>query len=775
MRILSLRLIVSLILGITLVSLASSWYEVSTQNAALRDDLQRKAETLGESLARNAESYQQTGNQAGLEQMAQRYTGPDHLLGIGIYNADGTPLVVSRSLEASLAAPPQLLKNALTSLHQQSGFGLQRFKLVHLQAVPIFDAERHVAGAILVVHDAAYIRDETLRIWSQAFARMALQVLVIVAITLLILRWSLAGPVARVEQWMKALRTGKHAPPPSAGDLDFLGPIAREVAPLAESLQKARAAAEMEARLRNANESLWTPERLADDVRSQLNGSSLFVVSNREPYTHNRRGKEIAISVPASGVVTAIEPILCACSGTWIAHGNGDADFEVADNYGRLQVPPEEPRYTLRRVWLSSEQENGYYNGFANEGLWALCHMAHTRPTFRTSDWEHYCAVNEKFADALVEEIGGEEHPVVLIQDYHFALLPRMVKQRLPNARIAIFWHIPWPNAELFGICPWQRELLDGLLGADLVGFQVQAHCNNFLDSVDRYLEARIDREHFSVSRNNHDSYVRPFPISVDFPEFPAGSLLSVAEERSLLLSELGIEATYLGVGVDRVDYTKGIIERFQAVELFLERHPRYQERFTFIQIGAPTRGSIEAYADFQAAVSIEAERINMRFKRGRWKPIVFLNRQFSHEEVQRFYRAAHLCMVTSLHDGMNLVAKEFVASRSDERGVLILSQFTGAARELQDALIVNPYDIRATSEAIAQALEMNVDEMADRMARMRRTVKDHNVYRWAANLIGDLCDVRLETRDRGRISSTSETTNETQEQENGELDACLR
>ena len=498
MRILSLRLIVALIVGITLVSLASSWYEVRAEKDALRQDLERKAETLGESLAGNAESYLQTGNRTGLEQLVEHFTNRDHLLGIGVYDRDGSTLVVTRGLDSVISTTPQLLKDALMSNRTESRFMLLHFRRVHVLATPLHGADKSVAGGLLVVHEAAYIRTEIFRIWSRVFVHIVIQVLVIVAITLLIVRWSLAGPIARVAQWMKALRTGRHAIQPSANDLDFLLPLAREVAPLAESMQKARAAAEMEARLRNTSESLWTAQRLADHVRSKLDGSSLFVVSNREPYIHSRRGKDITVTVPASGLVTAIEPILCACNGTWVAHGSGDADVETVDSHDRLQVPPDDPRYTLRRVWLSAEQEDGYYYGFANEGLWPLCHIAHVRPTFRASDWAHYNAVNVKFADALAEEMAGEDHPVVLIQDYHFALLPRMLKDRLPHARIAIFWHIPWPNSESFGICPWQRELLEGLLGADLIGFHVRAHCNNFLDSVDRVLESRIDWEHFS-------------------------------------------------------------------------------------------------------------------------------------------------------------------------------------------------------------------------------------------------------------------------------------
>jgi alpha,alpha-trehalose-phosphate synthase [UDP-forming] len=530
-----------------------------------------------------------------------------------------------------------------------------------------------------------------------------------------------------------------------ARDLEFFQPLAREMAPLAESMRQARAAAEIEARLRNTNESLWTAERLADHVRTKLDGSSLIVVSNREPYVHNRQGNTVTVTVPASGLVTALEPILCACNGTWVAEGSGTADKETVDAHDRLKVPPDDPRYTLRRVWLSPEEEQGYYYGFANEGLWPLCHMAHTRPTFRASDWEYYNKVNARFADALAEEMAGEEHPVILIQDYHFALLPRMMKDRMPHARVAIFWHIPWPNPEAFSICPWQQELLDGLLGADLIGFHVQAHCNNFLSTIDRVLEARVDWEHFSVKRKEHWSSVLPFPISVEFNEPAEAPQKSVAaEERSALIAELGIEASFLGVGVDRVDYTKGIIERFQAVEAFLESHPRYQDKFTFIQIGAPSRTHIPRYADFQREVEAEANRINERFQRGKWRPIVFLNRQHNRHEVQRYYGAAHLCMVTSLHDGMNLVAKEYVAAREDERGVLILSQFTGAARDLQDAILVNPYDIRSTGEAIAQALEMDVNEIRLRMRRMRRSVRDHNIYWWAGTLIGELCDLRL-------------------------------
>jgi trehalose-6-phosphate synthase len=446
-------------------------------------------------------------------------------------------------------------------------------------------------------------------------------------------------------------------------------------------------------------------------------------------------------------LVTALEPILRACDGTWVAHGSGDADRETVDNQDRLRVPPDRPEYALRRVWLTKEEEDGYYYGFANEGLWPLCHIAHTRPIFRTSDWQSYQDANRKFADAVLEEMEGAEHALLLVQDYHFALLPRMVKEARPDVRVAIFWHIPWPNPEAFGICPWQRELLDGLLGADLVGFHTQAHCNNFLETVDAAVESRIEWERFAVKRREHITLVRPFPISVDFRESqsePGAVAASTYDVRAALLKKLGIEASFLGVGVDRVDYTKGIIERFHGIERFLEKCPSYRRKFTFVQIGAPSRTNIARYHDFLAEVEAEAARINLRFAEANWKPIVLLTRHHSHEEILPYYRAADFCMVTSLHDGMNLVAKEFVAARDDEEGALILSQFTGAARELRDALILNPYDTDQVSDAIRLALEMDPDDRHARMRRMRLNVREHNVYRWAGNLIAELSEIRI-------------------------------
>jgi alpha,alpha-trehalose-phosphate synthase [UDP-forming] len=753
MRLLSVRLILSLILGITLVSLGFSYYEVVREKRALRSDLERRAEVLGESVAGNVEKSWDGGSERGLQRLVQRFGNREHLLGVAVYDRQGKLVAITSELAQALTSAPHDVPQVITENREDGFFGRLGNDSVHILVVPLHRQDETL-GVVAVVHDVGYIRAQTLRAWREAFLRVLVQMLLIVFITLLIVRWSIAGPIARAAQWMRALRTGRISSRQQMPDLDLFRPLAREVATLAESLSQARNAAESEARLREASESMWTADRLAVQVQTRLDGGRIFVVSNREPYTHQRNGKTIEVVVPPSGLVSALEPVLDACDGTWIAHGSGDADAETVDAHDRLRVPVDDPRYTLRRVWLSKEEEEGYYYGFANEGLWPLCHIAHTRPIFRAQDWQHYEEVNRKFTAAVLKEIEDTPKPVVLVQDYHFALLPRMLKEKRPDARVAIFWHIPWPNTEAFGICPWQRQLVDGLLGADLIGFHIQSHCNNFLQTVDRVVESRVDWEHFAVSRQNHRTIVRPFPISVDLTDDESAESEDCSAnylERSALMHGLGVEAAFMGIGVDRVDYTKGIPERFRAIERFLEKHPGYQGKFTFVQIGAPSRTHIKRYHDLLAEVEAEAERINWRFQTGKWKPIVFLKRQHSHEEIERYYRAADLCLVTSLHDGMNLVAKEFLAARRDERGVLILSQFTGAARELRDALLVNPYDIDQTAEAIRAALEMEPEDKQMRVHRMRKVIREQNIYRWAGNLITELCELRLDVADHAQ------------------------
>lgn len=753
---LSLRLIVSLVVSISLVTFLVARNQVRTEKRGLRTDLARRAEILTESLQETVEPVLDRGSGSQLQKIVERFGDREHLAGVAVYDDDGRALAISKRLDQSASIPPDEFTEAKTNDRSAGGFAAIGNSTMYVDALPLHRGSM-VDGVLVTFHDATYIEAQSTQIWRDALWHVIAQVLLIVLITYLVIRWTVVGPIARMSQWMKDIRAGRTPPLPNSSPAEFLEPLTSEAAHLAQNLAEARLAAKEEARLREAADSLWTAERLRVGVRKRLRGNPLFVVSNREPYLHVHRGKEIETQVPASGLVTALEPILYACDGTWIAHGSADADRETVDAHDRLRVPPDQPHYTLRRVWLTKEEENGYYFGFANEGIWPLCHIAHTRPTFQATDWEHYQRVNEKFARAVLEEIGDAEEPFVLIQDYHFALLPRLIKASRPDARVAIFWHIPWPNPEAFGICPWEKELLDGLLGADLIGFHIQAHCNNFLETVDHAIECRIEWDRFVVNRNNHFTAVRPHPISVAFPEGPEKSedIQSPVQARAEILQELGPETLFIGVGVDRIDYTKGIVERFRGIERFIEKYPHYRKQFTFVQFGAPSRTNIKRYKDLFEKVGAEAQRINERFQSDKWKPIVFFNQHHSHQEIDPYYQAADVCIVTSLHDGMNLVAKEFVASRHDEDGALILSQFTGASRELRDALLVNPYDIEQLAESIRRALEMAPEERHARMQRMRSTVKEHNVYRWAADLISELAEIRLDTPETAEARAT--------------------
>jgi len=743
---LSLRLIPILAIAITLVTFVVARNQVRSEKRGLQADLERRAEIIAESLQETVEPVLLHGNTTQLRRIVERFGNREHLVGIAIYDDQGKALAVSSKLASNAENPPGVFTQ---SEKQNRGIGTYQpvgQLWMYVYAVPLH-RDSDVAGVLVLFHDASYIEAQSSTIWRDALWHVVVQVLLIMLITFFVIRWAIVGPISRVALWMRDLRNGKVAPFPHRVGEGFLGPLSEEAATLAQKLTEARAAATEEAQLREAGDSLWTADRLHANIQKLLRGSSLFVVSNREPYEHVHGSNGIEARVPASGLVTALEPILCACDGTWIATGSADADRETVDAHDHLRVPPDHPHYTLRRIWLTKEEDEGYYLGFANEGIWPLCHIAHTRPVFRASDWDYYQRVNEKFAQTVLEEIEGAERPFVLIQDYHFALLPGLIKAKRPDARVAIFWHIPWPNPEAFRICPWERELLEGLLGADLVSFHIQAHCNNFLDTVDQSLQSRIEWDRFMVNRNDHLTLVRPHPISVALPDRARDmhDEISVEQNRSEIITRLGPDILFFGVGVDRIDYTKGLLERFRAIECFLDKFPHYLEKFTFVQFGAPSRTAIKRYLDFVSEVDAEAVRINRRFETETWKPITLFNRHHSHQEIEPYYKAADFCLVTSLHDGMNLVAKEFVAARNDKDGVLILSQFTGASRELHDALMVNPYDIDQMAESIRQALEMPSEERQARMKRMRRVVREHNIYRWAAELILELSEIRLD------------------------------
>ncbi len=487
----------------------------------------------------------------------------------------------------------------------------------------------------------------------------------------------------------------------------------------------------------------WTPQALTRLLKQELPDSEVIVVSNREPYIHRIVDGQVKLQRPASGVVTALEPITRACKGTWIAHGSGGADKEFVDKNDRLAVPPDKPEYTLRRVWLTPEEEEGYYDGLANGGLWPLCHIAFVRPVFRESDWQMYKAVNRKFADAVVAE-AKTKNPIVLVQDYHFALLPRYVRERLPDATIVTFWHIPWPNPEVFSICPWREEILRGLLGSSVVGLHTQFHCQNFVDSVDRFLASHIDRDQSVITADGRSTLIKPYPISIAWPPEGMAGAASASACREAVLKRYGLgPETRLGVGVERFDYTKGIADRFLAVRGLLEAHPEWVGKFVFIQAAAPSRSRLSSYQKVQSETRELVDSINRDFGRGDYRPILLAERHHEPHEVFELFRAADFCVVSSLHDGMNLIAKEFVAARDDEKGVLILSTFAGASKELLEALSVNPYDAKGTAEAMQRALTMPLEEQGERMRLLREMVRDNNIYYWAARILMDAAFLR--------------------------------
>jgi trehalose-6-phosphate synthase len=745
MQFFRMRLILALVVGITLVSVASTYFEVLAHKHALRLELQRRTAWLSKNLQSDLGKSLAGGKTEEITAEAARRRSQDQVLGLAVFGMRGELVTETGPAEVFASLPRGPLDKAIIQGIDSSVFGHLDDQQWLEEAAPLY-ADGHLAGALVILEDARFIRAEGALVWRQSFWRIAGFVLLIVGVTLLMVRWFLIRPMMRVAARLRRLRLGNTVDldDESLAELSLFTPLAHEVETMAEALVEARTAAETEARLREAGEHHWTAERLAVHIRERFGSGRIFVLSNREPYMHVLQGRETVCVVPPSGLVTALEPVLRACDGVWVAHGSGSEDAQAVDGFDRLRVPPDDPRYTLRRVWLSSEEESGYYDGFANEGLWPLCHMAHTRPIFRASDWELYQHVNEKFAAALLEEMRGSANPIVFVQDYHFALVPRLIKAARPDARVAIFWHIPWPNPEGFGICPWQAEILNGLLGADLLGFHIPLHCNNFLSTVDRVLESRTDREHMTARRDGHTSYVRPYPVSVAL-DGGKPERRSVRPLREELLKDFGLRCETMIVGVDRMDYTKGIVERLKAVEILFEQHPFYLERLTMVQIAAPSRSRIPSYVNLRRQVQETVERINQRYETAIWKPILLIERQCSHAEVDLWYRAAAVCLVTSLHDGMNLVAKEYVAARDDEDGVLVLSKFTGAATELLDALVVNPYDVEGVAEAIHQGLDMDRSERRMRMQRMRRHVMDHNVYRWAASILGDLGELRME------------------------------
>lgn len=739
----TLRLQLRFLLPLALTLTLTAWLALPLiDNLMLRwfaRDVNLRGELLTNTLSDAITSKLHDPQDVRLKALFDRVVQDERLVAIALCDQAGHLMLSSGALPDSLTCEnaSEINKPGAPYLGVAGG-------AVHLGVHTVEDAYHQPQATLLLLHDLSFIERRSKDTQTYLIILIAGLGFVMALVTMVVAQLSWRGWLAGA----RALLSGEQllAPPRAPSP---------ELAPFAADLRTRLRNLEDQYRQSLGPESAWSPDRLRALLTTQLRGDELIVVSNREPYIHEKTANGTIVKRPASGLVTAVEPVMRACSGTWIAHGSGSADADTVDRHDRVRVPPGKEDYTLRRIWLSEEEEQGYYFGMANEGLWPLCHVAHVRPVFRESDWQHYVEVNRRFADAVVAEARSED-PVVLVQDYHFALLPAMVRERLPRATILTFWHIPWPNPESFGICPWRQEILKGLLGSTILGFHTRFHCKNFIETVDRYLEARIEHEHSIISFHESDTFVESYPISIAWPTDEAtASKPPPATCRRMVTELLNLpEGQRIAVGVDRFDYTKGILERLHAVERLLEKRPQWVGHFTFIQVAAPSRSSLEEYREFQQRVHRLADRINQRFGSPGYQPVHLLAEHHEPDQIDVLYRAADVCVVTSLHDGMNLVCKEFVAARDDERGVLLLSRFAGAAKELREALIVNPYHVEEAADALHRALTMPEAEQRERMASLRMTVRESNVYRWAGRMLTDAGRWRLRERIEARLKS---------------------
>ena len=468
----------------------------------------------------------------------------------------------------------------------------------------------------------------------------------------------------------------------------------------------------------------------------------LVLLSNREPYVHRAIPKGFVCEKQAGGVATALDPIMQMVGGIWIAWGSGNLDERFVDEKGRVKVPPQDPKYLLKRVWLTEEEVENYYLGFSNRSLWPLAHNLCNQVVFRKKFWEFYKKVNEYFAQVALEELENEK-ALIWVNDYQLSLVPQKLRAQAEDAMIVFFWHIPWPSYDLFCILPQRKEFLEGLLGSDLLGFHTQNFCRNFLACAEQELEAKVDFEKSTVTYKDHTTKVKAFPISIDFEHF---SSLAQSKETQAMLTKLRkgfhLDDTILGISVDRLDYTKGIPEKLKAIDLLLERHPQYRGKFTFVQIAAPSRTKIKAYRELREEVVSLVNQINEKYQKQSWRPILLINRQVDHKTLSVYYRLADLAIISSVRDGMNLVAKEFIASQIDEKGILCLSEFAGAFEEMEHSVPINPYYTDGFAEAIKKALEMPFTEKRDRIRSMRQYLKEYDIYRWTYDIFQTLSEM---------------------------------
>ncbi|MDD4871775.1 MAG: trehalose-6-phosphate synthase [Kiritimatiellae bacterium] len=740
------RMLLFILPVLLLVSIAFTVFgvfQVRYEEEKQLDEIKRKAIAVNESLEFSARHILENNDLKNANRLVESFQRRERLQGCVIYDKEGRVLAVTERISDWGRTAKPYTSEILVSKTPRGAMEKFGDYTAYSYVLPIKDANGELLGMVEVVYDTSHVLTTIAAIWKRVSITLISLLVVIVLIMLLIQRQIFVLPVIRLTEWFQHFQRGETDVSHSIKEEDELGKLASEVEQVALSLRIARKAVSEKASERLEKEELWTEAKLRDIIHVRLGENALYMVSNREPYMHvinEITGKPECIR-PAGGVVTAIDPIMRACGGMWIAHGAGNADRQFVNSKDKLGVPPEDDKYILKRVWLSKDEEEGYYYGFSNEGLWPLCHITHTRPVFREPDWQAYKKVNQKFADSVLLEL-PVKNPFVFIHDYHFTLLAGMIKEKRPDTTIALFWHIPWPNPEVFATCPYQEQILEGMLACDLIGFHVQMHCNNFLDTANRLLESRVDTEAFKVIRFGKETLIKAFPISVDDCTGHDSSMEDLQQINNLC-KEYNLENTIIAMGVDRIDYTKGLSERILAVDRFFEKYPQYKKKFVFIQLAAPSRTHIKRYHDFAGEVDELVEKANWKHSEGDWKPIIYLKRHFSQEEIRPYYLMADICIVSSLHDGMNLVAKEYVAAKKDSNGVLILSRFTGAAKELTQAIHINPYSIEEFADSIKSAIEMPAEEKRSRMAHMRNVIRINNVYRWAGNIITELTSLK--------------------------------
>ncbi len=475
-------------------------------------------------------------------------------------------------------------------------------------------------------------------------------------------------------------------------------------------------------------------------IEEDFSDETLIVVSNREPYIHKKTGSVIKVEMPAGGLVSAIDNVLNITGGIWIAWGSGSGDKEVVDKRNCIKVPQENPSYSLKRVWLSQKIIENYYHGYSNRVLWPLCHIALDRIYFRKRFWSDYKHANRAFAEAVLEE--ADDNPVIWIHDYHLCLTPKIIREKKPGLTIAHFWHIPWPDWSVLRVCPQSKEIIEGLLGNDLMGFQIPLFVKNFLSCVKECLDAKIDYRNSTVTYNGHITRLGVFPISIDYDDFDfmASSRRTVRLMRKIK-DRYRLEDSYIGIGVDRLEYTKALIKRLQAIDLLLERNESLRKKFTFIQVAVHTRKK-EPYHSYKQIVEEFISRINLKYSTKDWKPIIYIDTKIEHKDLVAYYRMSDIGVISSMYDGMNLVAKEYIASQVDKNGVLILSELTGAAEELHGAILVNPYDIEEFSNSLKKALRMSDEEKAGRLSVLQRHVRENDIYKWIQDILHDLLKI---------------------------------